>query len=183
MGILGDNIFNGDLKPGRIIHNSIDLGLSVDEILVENEIDFTDIFAAQYGTKPIDKVKTGELWMVTVNLTKYTIAQLEAAMNGMTVSAGGSAAKKEMNGYLSMYDNSSLLILKRTDDMNVISADEDYWINFPRAYWFNEADILTFGPSEQETFEAKFVCFRDRTSGSASLGNFWWSGQASTALA
>lgn len=181
--MLGDNYFEGVLSPGKAIFDSVDLGLSVDEITIENEKDYTDIIAMQYGTKPIDKIQTGELWMVTLKLTDYSIAQLAKVLTGMTVSAGGNAAKKGTDCYESMYDKAKLLIIKRTDCDNVVSTDEDYWLNFPKAYPLNDSDILTMSPGSQQSFEVKFICFKDRDSGSASEGNFWWSGQASTALA
>jgi len=181
--MLGDNAFNGDIKPGTAEFKGTSLGLTVEDIVIENEKDFTDIYAAQHGTKPIDKILTGEIWMVTMKLTKYSIAQLAVVLSGMTVSAGGNAAKKESICYQSIYDLAGLLVIKRTECGNTASTDEDYWINFPRAYPVNDSDILTFGPSDQENFEVKFFVFKDRTAGSDSLGYFWWSGAGSTALA
>lgn len=180
--ILGDNVYEKFLKPGRLIYNSIDLGLSIEDIEVRQERNRQEIMADQYGTQPIDHIGTGILTFVRTKLTGYSILQLQEVLKGMVVSAGGNAAKFGGNCFVSHYDNSKLLQLKRVDCDNTASADEDYWVSFPKAYPLNESDILTFGPNDQEGFEIEFVCYKDRDAGSQSEGYFWWSGQASTAL-
>lgn len=182
--MLGNNVFEGELKPGKPTYNSVDLGLTTENIVLESEKEYVELIAAQYGTKMYDAVKTGEIWFCTMSLTGYSIAQLAEVLTSLTVSAGGNAGKiGGTDCYESLYDKAKLLTIKRVSCDNTVETDEDYWINFPKAYPMNDSDILTLGPSEQESFEVKFMCFRDRTAGSASLGYFGWSGQASTALA
>ena len=183
MPILGNNIYEEWLKPGRLTYDGVDLGLSINDIEVRREKNNQEIMADQFGTQMIDNIETGSIWYVKVELTGYTITQLQKVLTGMTISAGGNAAKMGADCFKSKYDNAKTLVLKRVDCDNVASSDEDYWMTFPKAYPMNESDILTFGPNDQESFEVEFICFKDRDAGSDSEGYFWWSGQASTALA
>lgn len=161
---IGNNFIEGPLGVVRLYFDGIDLGKTIDEATIEFIEDLKDIFYAQDGTQPADKIPTGQAYQVTCKLGEQTVARMAKLIRGMTVS--GNSAKLGVDLYRSGKVNfSKVLEIKRVDSDGVASTDVVYRLYFYKAMAIINGQIANFGPDGQREMEVTFYIFKDDTKG------------------
>lgn len=157
---MGLDFIQGNLGVVNLTFNSVDLGKTLDETTVEFVEDVKDIFYAQDGTQPADKVPTGQAYLVKTKIAQQTWARLKELMRGVTVVGHNALLAADM--YRSGKDNfSHALVLERVDSEGVSSTVPEYILTFYKAFPHVTGAIATFGPDTQRAVEVEFYCFRD----------------------
>ena len=131
------------------------------------------VFDSNYGTTPVDFVKTGSgACEVVVPFTRLTIAQLAVIAPGLTsTTATGKAWKAGADVGLSEYENAGPLILKPLVGGAAVSAAQ-YWFNMPKAFPMADFDI-TYNTDGQRVFNVTFKGLPDATTATV-----WYVGTA-----
>jgi len=170
---LGSNFIEGPLGVVQITFDSVDLGLTIDEANLEFIEDIKDIFYAQYGTQPADKIPTGQAYQLTCKFGQPTWARLEKLLRGLTVSGNNALAGRDLyrSGITSFAKSMSVA---RVDSTGVISANPLYRIVCPKAMPM-VTNLGAFGPDQQREVEVNFYIFFDTT-----ISAFWYAGYASS---
>lgn len=162
---MGTMFTDGEVSPARLEYNSVDLGLTIEDMELEKVINKKEIMVAQWGTAPYDIVDVGTYWRVRATVT-YTTLTVQALFNkGITVSGAGTAAKHGDVNYKSYYDNyAATLIMKLVDSESagVANADPKYWFTWLKAVPVHASEIQTTGPETQRGIAIEFHCFKDR---------------------
>jgi len=157
---MGLDFIEGSLGVCRLTFDNLDLGKTLEELTVEYVEDLKDIFYAQDGTQPMDKVPTGQAYVVKAKLAEQTWAILAKLMRGLTVV--GHSALLAANLYLSGKANfAKVLKISRVDSDGVASAVPEYILTFYKAFPHVTGPIGTFGPDTQRAVEVEWYCFRD----------------------
>lgn len=158
---MGTNFIEGVLGVVRLIFNNVDLGKTVDEASVEFIEDIKDIFFAQDGTQPADKVPTGQAYQVTCKLGQQTWVRLQQLMRGIAIGSGGSVALGA-DLYRSGKDTfAKELKIIRVDSDGTAWTDPQYTLVFFKAFPQVSGPVGNFGPDTQRTVDVTFYCFRD----------------------
>jgi hypothetical protein len=171
---IGNNFIEGVLGVVDVTFNNVNLGKTLDEASIEFIEDIKDIFFAQDGTQPNDKIPTGQAYQVTMKMGQPTWARLKEVLRGLTVL--GNSAKLGRDIYRSGRDNfSKILILKRVDSDGNPSTDWLYRLVFYKAMPMVNGPLGAFGPDTQREVEVVFYCFYDEVKEA-----FGYSGHASS---
>lgn len=171
---MGTDFIEGPLGVVSLNFNNVDLGKTLEEANLEFIEDIKDIFYAQDGTQPADKIPTGQAYQVTVKLAQQTWARLKELMRGVTVV--GHSAKLGVDLYRSGKDNfAKVLIVTRVDSEGTGSTVPEYKLTFYKAMPI-VTQFAIFGPDTQRSVDVTFYCFRDSTHSNA----FGYSGHASS---
>jgi hypothetical protein len=172
---MGLDLSDGSLDVCNLKFNGVSLGKTLDEVTIDYTEDIKDIFFAQDGTQPADKVVTGQAYIVKAKLAQTTWARLKELMRGVTVV--GHSALLAADLYRSGKDNfAKELVLSLADSDGVSSAVPEYILTFYKAYPRLTGPMATFGPDTQRAVDVEFYCFRDATRHNA----FGVSGHASS---
>lgn len=157
---IGNNFFEGSLGVVQLTFDSVDLGKTIDEATIEFIEDIKDIFYAQNGSQPYDKIPTGQAYQITCKLGEQTLARMEKLLRGLTVV--GNNVKLGVDLYRSGRDNfAKVLEVKRVDSDAAPSSNELYRLYFYKAMPIINGSIATFGPDNQREFEVMFYIFKD----------------------
>lgn len=157
---IGDDFIQGVLGVVILNFNGVDLGKTIDEVMLEFIEDIKDINFAQDGTQPYDKIPTGQAYQVTCKMGQITWARLNQVLRGLTVV--GHNAKLGRDIYRSGRDNfAKVLTLTRVDSDGNASADPLYRLTFYKAMPTVNGAIGSFGPDTQREVEVVFYCFYD----------------------
>ena len=171
---IGSCFIEGVLGVCALNFNNVDLGKTIDEVSIEFIEDIKDIFYAQYGTQPYDKIPTGQAYQVTCKLGEITWERLKELMRG--IETAGYNAKLGQDIYRSGRENfAKELVLTRVDSDGNESTDPLYKLTFYKAMPTVSGSLGSFGPDTQREIEVVFYCFRDETKGA-----FGYSGYASS---
>ena len=171
--IMGNNFQEGPLGVVRLTYDGIDMGKTMGDTTIESIEDITDIFYAQDGTQPADKVPTGKAYQITCQIAEITLTRLEKIDRG-TVKAGNSL-KYGRSLYISLRDNAKVLKVARVDSDGVQSTNPHYIQT-----WYSASPTITngavsFGPDSQRMIEVTFYIFYNDT-----YGGFGYQGVASS---
>lgn len=159
---IGANFFEGCLGVVQLTYDGVDLGLTIDEANIEFMEDIKDIFYAQFGTQPYDKIPTGQAYQMTCKLGEQTLARMAKLIRGFTYS--GNSAKLGVDLYRSGRTNfSKILQIKRVDSDGNQSSNELYRLYFYKAMPIISGVIANFGPDAQREFDVTFYVFKDET--------------------
>lgn len=157
---IGNNFIEGPLGVVSLTYDSVNLGKTIDEATIEFIEDIKDIFYAQDGTQPADKIPTGQAYQMSCKLGQQTWARLEKLIRGLTVV--GNNAKLGVDLYRSGRDNfSKVLEIKRVDSDGVASTNALYRLYFYKAMPIINGSIANFGPDSQREMEVTFYMFKD----------------------
>ena len=171
---IGNNFMEGVLGVVRLNFNGIDLGKTIDEVSIEWIEDIKDIFFAQDGTQPADKIPTGQAYQVTCKIGENTLARLQQVLRGVNVV--GNNAKFGADLYRSGKDNFSFpLIITRVNSDGVASTNPLFRAYCYKAFPMVNGPIGAFGPDTQRETEVVFYLFRDDTT-----KQFFYTGYASS---
>jgi len=156
---IGNNFIEGVLGVVRTTFNGVDMGKSEGEATLEFIEDIKDIFHAQDGTQPADKIPTGQAYQLTVNYSEITWARLQEVMRGLTIV--GNNAKLEPDLYRSGLDNfAKRLEIIRVDSAGAASGNDLFKMVFYKAFPQVNGPIGAFGPDTQRTVEVIYYMFR-----------------------
>lgn len=156
---MGLDFIEGVLGVVKLTFNNVDLGKTMDEATLEFIEDIKDIFFAQDGTQPADKVPTGQAYQLTCKLAQQTWARLKELMRGVTVVGHNALLGTDL--YRSGKDNfAKALTVARVDSDGVASTVPEFIMNFYLAFPMVTA-FSTFGPDTQRTVDVTFYMFRD----------------------
>lgn len=173
---IGNNFIEGVLGVCRFTFDGLAMGKTVDDATIEFIEDVKDIFFAQDGTQPGDKIPTGQAYQVTMQIGQQTWERLEKVLRGVSVSGGGNSAILGRDIYRSGKDNfAKVLTITRVDSDGVASTDPLFRLTFYKAFPMVNGPLGTFGPDTQRTVEVMFYCFYDDTNNA-----FGYSGYSSS---
>lgn len=162
--IMGSTFFEGEVGPGQVEFDSIDLGLTIENIEIERVPIYKDIMKAQYGAAPDDRVQIGEYWTIRMQIAEINYTKMAKWNPGVTVSGAGTAAKFGDQMYKSFRDNyAKTLKIKRTDSDGAVSTDDQYILTFPKAIPSHTSEPYTVGPEDQRVVSIEFHCLKDHT--------------------
>jgi hypothetical protein len=159
--IMGNNFQEGPLGVVKLTYDGVDMGKTLGDTTIEFIEDITDIFYAQDGTQPADKVPTGQAYQVTCQIAEINLARLEKINRG-TVKAGNSM-KYGRNLYISLRDNAKVLRVARVDSDGVASTDTHYIQTWYSASPTVSNGAVAFGPDSQRYIEVTFYIFYNDT--------------------
>ena len=145
-----------------LVFDGVYLGYTMEEADLEFIEDVKDIFFAQLGTQPSDKVPTGQAWQVSAKIGQTTLARLQKLVRGITVN--GHSAKLGPDLYRSGYENfAKRLVCRRCDSDGVASNDPTQRSTFYKAFPMVSGSVGgPMGPDTQRGTEVNFYCFNDR---------------------
>lgn len=173
---LGTNFIEGPLGVVNLTFNSVALGKAVNDTEIEFIEDVKDIFYAQDGTQPADKIPTGQAYQITFRMGENTWARLNEVLRGITVAGSGKGALLGRDIYRSGKDNfAKQLDVYRVDSDGNSSTDDFYKATFWKAMPTVNGSIGAFGPDTQRETEVVFYIFYDSTN-----SGFGYSGYASS---
>jgi hypothetical protein len=173
---MGDDFIEGSLGVVDITFDSVNLGKTVDEAVLEPIVDRKEIKYAQDGTQPADFVVTGQAYKVTCKIGQPTWARLKKVMYGLTVAGHSALLGRDLyRSILAAY--SKVLILKRVDSNGNPSAVHKYWLTCWKALPLVNGAIATFGPDTQRTVTIEWLIVFDATKGHEGFG---YSGSSTT---
>lgn len=159
---IGLDFIEGSLGVISLTFDGTELGTSMDEANLEKIEDITDIFHAQFGTQPADKIITGQAYQLTVMLDDITAARLAKLIQGLTISSGGHSVAFGTDLYRSAYQNfAKELKAARVDSDGVASTNQKYIMTFYKAYPTVNGSLGPFGPSTQRSIEVVFYIFKE----------------------
>lgn len=171
---MGNNFFEGVLGVVQLTYDNVDLGKTLDEATLEFIEDLKDIFYAQFGTQPYDKIPTGQAYQLSCKLGEQTLARMAKLIRGF--SYNGNSAKLGVDLYRSGRDNfSKVLEVKRVDSDGNASSNSLFRLYFYKAMPTINGTVANFGPDSQREFDVTFYIFKDATKGA-----FGFSGYASS---
>lgn len=173
---LGNCFIEGPLGVVNLTFNSVDLGRAVNDTEMELIEDIKDIFYAQDGTQPADKIPTGQAYQLTFRMGEPTWERLNEASRGLTVSSTGKSALLGRDIYRSGKDSfAKQLDVYRVDSDGASSTDDFYKAVFWKAMPTVSGSIGAFGPDTQREVEVIFYIFYDATN-----SGYGYSGYASS---
>jgi len=159
---IGSNFMDGVLGVVIPEFGGVDLGKTSEDTEIEFIEDITDIFHAQDGTQPADKIPTGQAYMVRCKFSEPSNTVISNLQRGVTLSGDGKSVNLGRDIYRSGYESfTKLLKLKRVDSNGQASADPLFILNFYKAMWVTTAAIL-YGPESQRLIEGEFYIFFDK---------------------
>lgn len=160
---IGNSFPDGPLGVVRIEFNNVDYGKTMDNTEIEFIEDIADIFHAQNGTQPYDKIPTGQAYQLTCQFSEIDTALLAAMMRGVTASGGGKSASYCADLYRSGRDNfAKRLKVTRVQSDGTASSNLFFQLNFYKAMPM-VTDPVIYGPDEQRTLNVTFYIFLDET--------------------
>ncbi len=172
---IGNNFWEGPLGVVTVTFKNVDLGKTLDDVIIENVEDIKDILYAQDGTQPYDKIPTGQAKMVTATFGQITIDLINSLMRGVTKSGDGNSAKLGRDIYRSGRDNfTGQLVLTRVDSDGNASSDPYFKLTLFKAFPIITGNV-PYGPDTQRGVEVQFYIFYDETNEA-----FGYSGHASS---
>lgn len=169
---IGSNIWDGVLKVVHIYFDNVYMGKTLDNTELIKEEDIKDIFYAQEGTKPSDKIPTGMSYMVKASLAEITTARMEKLIRGIT--ANGNSVKIDREIYVSLRDRAKVLKIVASDPDGEESTDPNMRLIFYKAVPVTTGNFV-YGPDNQRVLEVEFYIFRD-----SAEGGYGFSGTASS---
>lgn len=170
---IGNNFIEGPLGVVQLTFDSVDLGKTIDEASLEFIEDIKDIFYAQDGTQPADKIPTGQAYQITCKFGQPTWARLEKLLRGLTVVGNNALAGR--NVYISGKDTfAKELKVARVDSDGVASTNPLYIMTCPEAMAM-VTNLGSFGPDSQREIEVTFYIFYNDT-----ISGYWYAGYASS---
>lgn len=153
---IGNHFYDGPLGVVQLEFNSVDLGKTLDTTTIETIEDIFDIFYAQDGTQPYDKIPTGKAKLVTCQFAEVNNTLLSTLERGVTKSGDGNTLKISRDLYRSGRTNfAKTLTIKRVDSEGNVSTDPFFIMNYYLAF-----PVITgsheFGPDNQRVLEVQF---------------------------
>ena len=164
--MIGSYFPSGDLGVVHIYFDGQDWGLTLEDTSIKESNDYTEIKKAQKGTKPVDKYRTGTIWIVKAKFTDFNKALL--SNNPSIVFGGGSSpisAKLGASLYQSLIANAKTCKIVRVESDLSDTTDPAFILNFYKAVpVFPEMD-WTFSPDKQRSIEVQIECYFDENRG------------------
>jgi len=155
-----------DKGPVRVTWDYGDSNLVIDPVL--GTISFTttdsvsDIQEEGYGETPVDASFTGTVVELSVPMTRSTLAQLIALLEGVE-SGGEDIAIFSVKSGCSMYDDAKQVLIQPLCD-NVPDPDEKTWILLYKCFPYRAFDI-GFDRETQRVLNVMFKVFPNQDSG------------------
>jgi len=162
---IGNNFIDGPLGVVKLEFDNVDYGKTLDNTELETIEDIKDIFHAQDGTQPWDKIPTGMAKQITCQFSELDNPLIGAMIRGVSVSGGGNSLKFGRDIYRSGRDNfAKRLKVSRVDSDGVASTNVRFVANYYKAMPTINGPI-TFGPDEQKILSIIFYIFYDTVNG------------------
>lgn len=162
---------NGDLGPAKIIFDPvIQTGDTGQEISLGDTqgmtfrftVSKTDLTSDQDGTEAFNRVSTGELCELEINLVKTSLEILQAVTQGFDSYTGGSEGAS-FAAAIGQDDLSIALPLELIKiEGGVESADNDDKLIIPNAAPMTEAELV-YDAGTQRVYNVKFRCYKSTT--------------------
>lgn len=160
---IGNSFPEGPLGVVRIEFDNVDYGMTMDNTEIEQIEDIKDIFHAQKGTQPYDKIPTGQAYRLTLSFSELDCPMFAKMYRGITLSGGGLSASLKKDMYRSGRDNfSARLKVTRVDSAGAASTNPFMILNFYKAMP-SVTDPVIYGPDEQRVLTTEFYIFEDET--------------------
>lgn len=121
-----------------------------------------DVKSNANGRTPVDGVNVGSnKVVVSVPLSRLTMAQLAAVVQGGSNSGGESGGVKVLNNKVGTahYVNSKVLVLKPVVDGDADTVDANFMV-FSHAYPISNFDV-TYNDTGQRVYAVDFHCYPD----------------------
>lgn len=153
-----------ELTPQRVTLGGVDLGGTLDNVVVDFSYSKGEIKADQFGTTVLDRRVNGIAAKVTLKIAQVRDAEVwsEIFPNANYADVGGDKAIEfRLPIGASDLDNAVLLNLHPVvvDDSDV-SQDHNFYLAFPE-----EVSQITYGPEEQSGLQMVFNVYRQVTGG------------------
>ena len=168
-----------DLGPAFVVWESADTDIDLNP--THGGVKFRDglitklIFEDGQGETPVDGMDMGRIVEVDVPMTRSSLAQLEAVIQGATVDGTTMIVKNSVGN--SMLDAAKEIIVKPAVN-NAASATTTEWTHFHRCFPVIEREV-GFDTSEQRVDKVKFICFpSDSSADGIALGEIYRHGPA-----
>lgn len=161
----------GDIGPVEVVFGSTTLTEN-GSVKHSFSMDTAEHKTARYGSKPKSKIVTGNGVEVTVNLKEPSLAQLEKAIPGATLTDGVLTVRNNVG--TDLRDIAEPLILKRIID-GVASTDPANWITVFIAAPEPSGELV-FDESTDRSIDLKFVGMPVETANSpqgTNVGDLW----------
>lgn len=162
---IGNEFFDGPLGVVDVYFDNEYMGRTTEDTNIEWIEDIADIFYAQNGTQPADKIPTGQAYQITTNFAELNAPRIAKLNRGATVSSSGKSLCLGPDLYRSGIENfSKKLELRRVDSAGNATTDPFFTLVCLKAFPTQNSPFL-FGPETQRTTEYIFYIFKDPTTG------------------
>ncbi len=153
-----------ELTPQRVTLNGVDLGGTLDNVVVDLSYSKGEIKADQFGTTVLDRRVNGIAAKVTFKIAEVRDSAIWAQIfpnADYAVSGLNSAIEFRLPIGASDLDNAVPLVLHPvvTDDAE-LNQDHTFYLAFPE-----EVSQITYGPEEQSGLQMVFNVYRQVTGG------------------
>ena len=134
--------------------------------------DFADLMTDQDGTRPQDRIITGQGAEIELALADILLENIALALNQTLFISGGThlvVGENRIGASLKDTFSGSLLLKKYVG--GAVSTDEDDWLRFPKAAPNPETVEIVFDKATQRVINATFIAFFDDNDSLYYFGN------------
>jgi len=167
---------NKDLGPASVIWDpsgaNVELNPTFGTVSFKDELTHVEVREDGHGETAVDAVPTGRKVELTVPMTRSSLTQLEAAIQGSVAGASNLKVSNLVGG--AVFANAKEIVVKPLVN-NVASVTTSEWLHIHRAYPFVALE-WTYDNSGQRITNVVFQAYPDDTSGQ--VGEIWRMGPA-----